>query len=74
MIFSDHMVLPMVPTTLETLYSYPMGHHSYSIKSKDGQKRLKNMFFTMLIFVNFYSAHKYGHGPLSGVQLSYGIT
>jgi hypothetical protein len=38
------MVLPKVPATLKTLHNYPMGNHSHSFVSKNGQKWLKTVF------------------------------
>jgi hypothetical protein len=40
-VFNYPMVSPKVPTTLMTLCSYPMGHHSHSFVSINGRKRLK---------------------------------
>ena len=68
------MLSPKVPTTLMTPYSYPMGHHSHSFVSKNGQKWLKNMFLMMLINLTYYSTHKYVLWDTNGVQLSHGIT
>jgi hypothetical protein len=39
------MVSPKEPATLKTPHSYPMGNHSHSFVSKNGQKRLKNVFW-----------------------------
>jgi hypothetical protein len=41
-------VSPKVPTRLVILYSYPMGHPSYSFVSKNGQKWLKTGFWQYL--------------------------
>jgi hypothetical protein len=38
------IVSPKVPTTLRTLYSYTIGHHSHSFVSRNGQKQLKQVF------------------------------
>ena len=43
-VFNYPMVSPKVPTTLMTLYSYPMAHHSHSFVSRNGPKRLKTGF------------------------------
>ena len=39
-VFRYPMVSLKVPTTLMTPYKYPMGHHSHSFVSQNGQKRL----------------------------------
>jgi hypothetical protein len=43
-VFNYPIVLPKMPTTLVTPYSYPIGHHSHSFVSKNGQKQLKTGF------------------------------
>jgi hypothetical protein len=47
-VFIYPMILPKVPTTLVTPYSYPIRHHSHSFVSKNGQKRLKTGFWGYL--------------------------
>ena len=48
-VFNCPMVLPKVPSTLTTPYSYHMGHHSHWFVSKNGQKRLKTGFWRYLL-------------------------
>jgi hypothetical protein len=47
-VFNYPMVSPKVPITLTTPYNYPMGHHSQSFVSKNGQKWLKTGFWQYL--------------------------
>jgi len=55
--FNYPMVSPKVPTTLMTPYSCPMGHHSHSFVTKNGQKLLKNMFLEMFTSITSYSTY-----------------
>jgi hypothetical protein len=48
-VFIYPMILLKVFTTLMTPYSYPMGLHSHSFMSKNGQKRLKTGFWGYLL-------------------------
>jgi hypothetical protein len=52
-VFSHPITSPWVSTTLKTPYSYPSGHHSYWFVTKNGRKRLKNMFL-MFTSITFY--------------------
>ena len=47
-VFNDPMVSPKVPNTFMTPYTYLMGHHGYSLVSKNGRKRLKTGFWRYL--------------------------
>jgi ATP-dependent helicase/DNAse subunit B len=58
-VFSYPIISPRVPTTLMNLYSYQLGHHSHSFVTKNGQKRLKNMYLVMSTSITSYSIHGY---------------
>jgi hypothetical protein len=50
-VFNYPMVSPKVSTTLMTLYSYPMGHHSHSFVSRNGRKQsFDDPYFHNLLF------------------------
>jgi hypothetical protein len=57
-VFNYPMLSPKMPTTLVTPNSYPMGHYSLSLVSKNGRKRLKTGFLMILTSITSYSTHK----------------
>jgi hypothetical protein len=71
-VFSYPMVSPKVPTTLVTPNSYPMSHHGHSFKHKNSRKRKKRFLMILpkplILHTNMFD------GPISSVQLFYGIT
>jgi hypothetical protein len=73
-VFNYPMVSPKVSTTLMTLYSYPMGHHSHSFVSRNDRKRLKTGLWRSLLPQPLILYISMFYGPRSGVQLSYAIT
>jgi hypothetical protein len=58
-VFNYPMVSPKVPTTLMTLYSYPMGHHGPLICEPKLLKTVENKSLTILTSTTSYSIHKY---------------
>ena len=64
----------MVAPTLMTPHSYPIGHHSYSSVTKNGQKLFKNMGFFTYAFTRSHSTHECPYGQTNGVQCSYNTT
>jgi hypothetical protein len=67
-------ILPSLPFTLTTPYSYPMSHHVDSFVTRNRQKLFKNKYLTflppllpILLITSF-------HGTIDGLQLTYDIT
>jgi hypothetical protein len=73
-VFNYPMVSPKMPTTLMTLYSYPMGHHSHSFVSRNRRKWLKTGLWQSLLPQPLILYLSMFYRPRSGVQLSYAIT
>ena len=73
-VFNYPMVSPKVSTTLMTLYSYLMGHHSHSFVSRNDRKRLKTSLWRSLLPQPLILYISMFYGPRSGVQLSYANT
>jgi hypothetical protein len=57
-VFNYPLVSPKVLTTLRTLHSYPIAHHSHSFVNKNGRKR-SNRFLMSLTSQTSYSTHKF---------------